>query len=377
MLPASTHSRKPRDGIRKDGRGVEISRLIGRSLRKALDFSKLGERTITVDCDVLEADGGTRTASVTGAFVALVLCVDQCLKKHILFESPIVRQIAAVSVGIVDGAPVLDLCYAEDHRADVDMNVVMDEHGKLIEVQGTGENAVFSRSELNTLLDLAEGGIQKLHAAQREALSNAARWIAPAVPRVILATNNAHKVSELRAMLKSRYDALSLQEAGLSIHVEETGATFSENAALKAEAVARRTGCASLADDSGLMVDALDGAPGIFSARYAGEEQDDEKNNRLLLDRLCSKPKPWRAQFVSAVALARPGKRTLIVEGTVKGVIVDTPRGRDGFGYDPLFEYETGQTFAEMSDAMKNSVSHRGAALRALLGALGEEEQPC
>ena len=374
MLPASTSSRNARDGIKRDGRGVEISRLIGRSLRNALDFSKLGERTITIDCDVLEADGGTRAASVTGAFVALVLCVDQLIKKSVLFDTPVIRQVAAVSVGMVQGQPLLDLCYEEDHRADVDMNVVMDERGNFIEIQGTGETAVFSRAELSTLLDLAENGIQKLHAKQREALRDAARWIAPAVPRLILATNNVHKVSELRAMLAGRFDVLSLQEAGLFIHAEETGETFAENAALKAEAVARRTGCASLADDSGLMVDALDGAPGIYSARYAGDDEaDDEKNNRLLLLNLSGKPKPWNARFVSAIALARPGEKTLVVEGTAPGRIVETPRGQGGFGYDPLFEYETGQTFAEMSGELKNQISHRALALRALLDALGLE----
>jgi XTP/dITP diphosphohydrolase len=296
--------------------------------------------------------------------------VEQLIERRVLLDSPIIRQVAAVSVGMVDGRPLLDLCYEEDAKADVDMNVVMDERGNLIEIQGTGESAVFSRAELSTLLDLAEEGIQALHAKQREALQNAARWIKPAVPRLVLATNNAHKVTELRAMLSGRFDVLSLQEAGVSIQVEETGETFSENAILKAEAVAKRTGCASLADDSGLMVDALDGAPGVYSARYAGNEADDEQNNRLLLMNLLGKQKPWNARFVSAIALARPGRETVVVSGQAEGRIVETPRGKGGFGYDPLFEYETGQTFAEMSGEIKNQISHRALALQALLDAL-------
>lgn len=374
MHPASTKARKPRDGLKKDGRGVEISRLIGRSLRQSLDFAKLGERTITIDCDVLEADGGTRTASISGAFVALVLAVDQLIQKRILFDSPIIRQVAAISVGIVDGQPLLDLCYEQDSRADTDMNVVMDEKGSLIEIQGTGEGATFSRDELDTLLDMAEGGIKRLHQIQREALQGAAQWIAPAFQKLILATNNTHKVNELRTMLQGHFSVMSLQEAGLSISVEETGQTFAENAIIKAEEIMRRTGCASLADDSGLMVHALDGAPGVYSARYAGLEQDDEKNNRLLLSNLQSKEKPWNAQFVSAIALARPGKRTIVAEGKVHGCIVEIPRGQGGFGYDPLFEYETGETFAEMSESFKNDISHRSRALRALLAMLKDEQ---
>ena len=129
MLPASTGHRKQRDGLKKDGRGVEISRLIGRALRQAVDRSRLGERTITIDCDVLEADGGTRTASITGGFVALCCAIDRLIKDGKLKESPIVHQIAAISAGVVNGTPCLDLCYTEDSTADTDMNFVMNELG--------------------------------------------------------------------------------------------------------------------------------------------------------------------------------------------------------------------------------------------------------
>ncbi|MCL1964709.1 MAG: ribonuclease PH [Firmicutes bacterium] len=370
MLPASTNMRKARDGLKKDSRGVEISRLIGRSLRQAVDLTRLGERTITIDCDVLEADGGTRTASVTGGFVALTLAVADLIRRGPLFDSPIVRQVAAVSVGMVAGEPVLDLCYSQDSRADVDMNVVMDEKGNFIEVQGTGEGAVFPRKDLDTLLDMAAEGIASLMEKQRETLGGAARWIAPRTPRLLLATNNEHKARELRAILQDHYAVVSLKEAGLPAEVEENGATFAENAALKAEAVMKLARCAVLADDSGLFVDALGGAPGVYSARYAGAHGDDAANNRLLLQNLKDVAAPRTARFVCAMALARPGRDTLLVEGSVEGRIIDAPRGRNGFGYDPLFEYETGETFAEMAEEKKNAISHRNRAAAALLMAL-------
>ncbi len=171
MLPASTGQRKARDGVKKDGRSVEIQRLIGRSLRQAVDLARLGERTVTLDCDVLEADGGTRTASITGSFVALVLAVDKLIREGRLLQSPVTHQVSAVSCGIVSGQPLLDLCYVEDSCAQVDMNVVMDDAGRFIEVQGTGEGRSFSREELDKLLALAEEGNAELMRAQRDALA--------------------------------------------------------------------------------------------------------------------------------------------------------------------------------------------------------------
>jgi len=165
MLPRSTHSRTKRD---PGGRGKEIQRLIGRSLRAAIDLKKLGERTINVDCDVLCADGGTRVASITGAWVALSLAIDKLVKGGKLADkSALMPPVAAVSVGVVDGAVVLDLPYAEDSKADVDMNVVGDESGKLIEVQGTAEHGTFDRKQLDAMLDLAQLGIKALVIAQR------------------------------------------------------------------------------------------------------------------------------------------------------------------------------------------------------------------
>ena len=166
MLPGSTERRKERDGIKKDGRGVEIQRLIGRSLRAACDLTRLGERTIYIDCDVLQADGGTRTASITGAFAALTLACDKLMKRGLIVDSPVVRQVAAVSVGIVDNVPTLDLEYVQDSRAQVDMNVIMtrepDGEMRYVEVQGTGEGRAFDKKELSRLLALGEKGVKAL-----------------------------------------------------------------------------------------------------------------------------------------------------------------------------------------------------------------------
>jgi ribonuclease PH len=173
MLPYSTLERKPRD-ISKgklDGRSSEIQRLIGRSIRAAIDLEKVGTRTICIDCDVLQADGGTRTAAITGAFVALSLAVKKLIAEKKLTQSPILHGVAAASVGIVDGVPLLDLCYTEDVAASVDMNLVMNDSGQFIELQGSGEEATFSESELAALLALGKSGIAELLAAQQKALA--------------------------------------------------------------------------------------------------------------------------------------------------------------------------------------------------------------
>jgi len=155
---------------RQGGRTMEIQRLIGRSLRAAVNMEALGERTITIDCDVIQADGGTRTASITGGYVALVDAVNHLLDKKIIKKNPIHGQVASVSVGIYDGTPVLDLDYAEDCNAETDMNVVMNDAGAFIEVQGTAEGHAFRRDELDAMLALAESGIARLVRAQHEAL---------------------------------------------------------------------------------------------------------------------------------------------------------------------------------------------------------------
>jgi ribonuclease PH len=173
MLPASTGDRKARDVTkgRPDGRTVEIQRLIGRSLRGVVDFAALGENSIYLDCDVLQADGGTRTASITGAYVALALACDKLVAAGRIARSPLTGSIAAVSCGIVDGVPLLDLDYPEDSSAEVDANVVMTGEGGLVEVQATAERTPLSRAHLDDLLRLAEGGIERLRARQDEAIA--------------------------------------------------------------------------------------------------------------------------------------------------------------------------------------------------------------
>ncbi|MGH8183789.1 MAG: ribonuclease PH [Rhodanobacteraceae bacterium] len=174
MLPRATVDRTQREAARggQGGRTMEIQRLIGRSLRACVDRAALGERVVTLDCDVLQADGGTRTASITGAYVALVDAVNGLMKRGVLKKNPIHGAIAAVSVGIYQGEPVLDLDYAEDSHCDTDMNVVMNDGGGFIELQGTAEGHAFRREELDALLALAQKGIGELIEAQREALAN-------------------------------------------------------------------------------------------------------------------------------------------------------------------------------------------------------------
>lgn len=175
MLPGSTHTRSSREAARgkQSGRTLEIQRLIGRSLRAAVDLELLGERTITIDCDVIQADGGTRTASISGGYIALVLALHKLVEQGLLEKTPLVSQIAAISVGIYQGVPVLDLDYLEDSAADTDMNVIMDNNGQMIEVQATAEQAPFSTKELLEMIKLAEKGIAQITAAQVAVLAEA------------------------------------------------------------------------------------------------------------------------------------------------------------------------------------------------------------
>jgi len=174
MLPRSTHTRNNRDSAkgRINARSQEIQRLIGRSLRSIIDLNKLGERSIILDCDVIQADGGTRTASITGSFVALNIAINDLLSKQIINENPINDQVAAISVGIIEGKPLLDLCYDEDSNAEVDMNVVMTGSGNLVEIQGTAEGKPFSIEDMNILVDLAKNGINKLFEIQRTVINS-------------------------------------------------------------------------------------------------------------------------------------------------------------------------------------------------------------
>lgn len=179
MLPRSTQVRKPRESTKGkvDGRTMEIQRLIGRALRSVVDLKALGERTVWVDCDVIQADGGTRTASITGAFIALVDAVNKVYSETQFARYPITDYIAAISVGIINGEKMLDLCYEEDSNAQVDMNLVMTQAGEFVEIQGTGEERPFSRDDMNKLLELGEKGIKELIEIQKEALGDACKNI--------------------------------------------------------------------------------------------------------------------------------------------------------------------------------------------------------
>ena len=179
MIPRSTQTRKPRDisRLKQDGRTMEIQRLIGRALRAVVDLKALGEKTIWIDCDVIQADGGTRTTSITGAFVALVDAINKLHKQKPFTVYPIRQFVCATSVGIVNGDKVLDLCYEEDSKAHVDMNIIGTDDGELVEIQGTGEEAPFSRKDLNELLDLGEKGIKQMIQIQKDALKMDALWI--------------------------------------------------------------------------------------------------------------------------------------------------------------------------------------------------------
>ncbi len=171
MLPRATHTRTNREIMRPSGRTQEIQRLIGRSLRAVVDTKLLGERQIFIDCDVLQADGGTRCASITGACVALALAVKNLLQQGKIKKNPIINEVAAVSVGMVENTPILDLCYEEDSNAGVDMNIVCTGAGKFIEIQGTAERAPFNREQMNAMLELAEKGVEQLFTIQRYALN--------------------------------------------------------------------------------------------------------------------------------------------------------------------------------------------------------------
>ena len=193
------------------------------------------------------------------------------------------------------------------------------------------------------------------------------------LPRLIVASNNKNKLREFAAIMGGMYDVISMKDAGIDADVEENGTTFEENALIKAQYVMDVARCAAIADDSGLEVDALGGAPGVYSARYCGRHGDDEANNDLLLKNLRVVPAPRTGRYVAAIALVRPGHAPIVRRGTCDGEILFERRGTGGFGYDPLFVCETGETFAEVSMETKNAISHRKRGIMAVLAALEEE----
>ncbi|NLL32134.1 ribonuclease PH [Enterococcus cecorum] len=375
MLPRATNTRNRRESAKGklSGRTMEIQRLIGRSLRAVVDLEKLGERSIIVDCDVIQADGGTRTASITGAFVALQLAINKLMQTGELSENPIKEHLAAISVGILeDDSYAVDLDYIEDSACQVDMNLVMTESGRFVEIQGTGEEATFDGDQLNHLLHYGKEAIESLIAYQKEALyvQNTAND-AVADKTIMIATGNMGKAKEFEKMFaKAGYQIKTMKDFPELPEVQETGQTFEENARLKAETIANILQCPVLADDSGLTVDALGGMPGIYSARFAGEQKSDASNNAKLLHELTDVADENRtAQFHCTLVFAAPQKESLVVEGIWNGRIARIPRGENGFGYDPLFIVDgLEKTSAELTPEEKNEISHRGQAMKKLDG---------
>lgn len=375
MLPRATNTRNRRESSKGklSGRTMEIQRLIGRSLRAVVDLEKLGERSIIVDCDVIQADGGTRTASITGAFVALQLAINKLMQTGELSKNPIKEHLAAISVGILeDDSYAVDLDYIEDSACQVDMNLVMTESGRFVEIQGTGEEATFDGDQLNHLLHYGKEAIESLIAYQKEALyvQNTANDTV-ADKTIMIATGNMGKAKEFEKMFaKAGYQIKTMKDFPELPEVQETGQTFEENARLKAETIANILQCPVLADDSGLTVDALGGMPGIYSARFAGEQKSDASNNAKLLHELTDVADENRtAQFHCTLVFAAPQKESLVVEGIWNGHIARIPRGENGFGYDPLFIVDgLEKTSAELTPEEKNEISHRGQAMKKLDG---------
>ena len=372
LLPRATHTRVPREAAKgkQTGRTVEIQRLIGRALRSVVDLEALGEVSITIDCDVLQADGGTRTASITGAFVALVDAIYSLYDGYGKF--PITDYLAAISMGIGDNGPMLDLCYEEDSAAVVDMNVVCTGKGQLVEVQGTGEHGTFTRDELNELLDLGESGTKALMQVQREALGEVGDLVGRENPpkAVVLATRNKGKIREFTAAFEELgFTVWTIDDIVDIVEPEETGSTFLENAEMKALYYAEACGLPCVADDSGLEVDALGGAPGVLSARYAGDHGNDEANNQRLVEELAEVPAEERtARYQCALVWATPAGQVVSATGSCEGRIQLTPMGKGGFGYDPYFYIpKLKTTMANISMEQKQAISHRGKALRALV----------
>ena len=371
MLPRSTQQRKVRDSSKGkiDGRSQEIQRLIGRAIRSVVDLNKLSERTIWVDCDVIQADGGTRTASITGAFVAVAEAIYKLYKDGLIKKMPIENFVSAISVGIVNDQCLLDICYEEDSHAQVDMNIIMTDKCEFVEVQGTGEERPFSRKDLNKLLELGEKGNKELIKIQRKALGEIADEILGMEygDDIVISTGNAHKLEEIGAILKDLdYNIHSLKDVNLdNLEIEENGKTFEHNALIKARTVAKLTNMITIADDSGLEVDAIGKKPGIYSSRYAGENATDAENREKLLKALKNTAASHRtARFVCCIAVVFPDGKEFVVRGTCEGTIAFEEKGDNGFGYDSLFIVDNyNKTFAELPSSIKNAISHRAKAL--------------
>ena len=382
MLPGSTPERVDREAAKgkQSGRTQEIQRLIGRSLRAVTDLVVLGEVQITVDCDALQADGGTRTASICGGFLALHDACSRLVAAKQLAAHPMPDLCAAISVGVVDALPSLDLDYSEDSTAEVDMNVVRTGAGKYIEVQGTAEGAAFSRNELDSMLGLADLGIDRIFDLQREMVAVPPEPRPAVTLRLVVATGNADKAREIRAVLdRAGADVELLPRPRTCPRSRRPARRCVANARLKAEALRDATGIAALGEDTGLEVDALGGAPGVYSARYAGEDATYADNVEQAPAPRSARCAARRAPPASApsVVLALAGRlASWRPRASSRASSRTSRRGTGGFGYDAVFvpAGAGGRTFAELDPDHKHAISHRGRALRALAARLREAD---
>ena len=391
MLPRATNTRGDRESVkgRLGGRTQEISRLVGRSLRACVDYKALGENTIVIDCDVLQADGGTRTAAVTGGYVALAEAVAWLKNRKRTKGDPLLTSVSAVSVGIVDGEPRLDLCYEEDVAAQTDMNVVCTASGDFVEIQGTAEREPFSRDLLGQLLDLAVAGCGELTRLQDAALAlSPGRPVAAAQPdvtamaadTVVLATRNAAKLRELARIL------------GAEDGARRTGARRSGWPAWTsspARPTCRRPGprsrrtrcsrrvrsritpaCPRSPTTPGSAWTRSTACPACCPPAGRAGTATTRPTWNWSWPRWPTCPTPGSAPGSSAPprwSCREPASREWVVTGQVEGRLIRAPRGSGGFGYDPIFLPDGfGQTTAEMTAEAKDAISHRGRAFRAL-----------
>ena len=376
MLPASTGERKQRDVSkgRPDGRTVEIQRLIGRALRGVVDFERLGERTVWIDCDVLEADGGTRCAAVTGGYVALELALAGSVGEGLLEALPLTESVAAVSCGVVEGQAVVDLDYPEDSTAEVDMNVVMTGDGGLVEVQATGERTPLSRASLDELLgpgrrwhrEPAPGPARRGGSPGRLRPPRRCAWCwqpetstsCASSGRCWPRTSCCHCLP--RSSCRPRTGARSPR-------------TRWSRRAPRPRPRSRPRWPMTRGSRRRRSAERLASAP----RGYAGEHATDEENLARLL-REVPAGGDTRVAYVCVLAFAGPAAEELVAEGRCQGRLTHEPRGDGGFGYDPAFvpdEPGDGRTMAELTQEEKDAISHRGRAARALGRLLADREE--
>ncbi|HIY58860.1 MAG TPA: nucleoside-triphosphate diphosphatase [Candidatus Tetragenococcus pullicola] len=350
---------------------TQISNLIENSLLAVTELAILGERVIHIDCDILQIDGDFIAPCITAAFTTLRLVVDGLLQKKLVATDPLQESIAAINTGILaTGECAVDLTEDESMGSLATMLLVMTESGRFVECHSSGKMTTFKGQQLNECLIYGQAAIEDVLAYQKEALFLDIETKEKVDSQtIIIATGNMGKAREFSSMFqKAGYKIKTMNDFPELPEVEETGKTFEENARLKAETIAHLLKCPVLADDSGLKVDALDGRPGVYSARFAGEQKSDAANNAKLLYELTNIPDEKRAaQFHCTLVFAAPQKESLVVEADWNGHIGRIPRGENGFGYDPLFIVDgLDKTAAELPENEKNAISHRGQAMAKL-----------